>query len=64
MKKDKKHYTVTELAESGVLPVCDRTIRRMIAAGRIKAENIGAGDQPRWIITAAEVKRLKNRRKP
>lgn len=61
-KQEKKHYTVRELADLGILPVCDRTLRRMIASGRIKAENIGAGGQPRWIVTAAEVKRLKKRK--
>lgn len=43
-----KVYTIEEVAE--VLKVHDRTVRRYIKAGDLKAVNLGSAGQPNWRI--------------
>lgn len=43
-----KVYTIEEVAE--VLKVHDRTVRRYIKAGDLKAVNLGSVSQPNWRV--------------
>lgn len=37
------------------MDVCDRTVRRLIAAGKLRAKNIGAGKVPRYAVSREDV---------
>jgi excisionase family DNA binding protein len=37
------------------LDVSDKTVRRMILAGKLRAKNIGAGRVPRYAVNRADV---------
>lgn len=50
---------VAEVCERELIPVSLRTLMRLIAAGRIRAVNIGAGSVPRWALAEAEIVRFK-----
>ena len=62
-KTKKTVLTVSELAASGRFHCSDRTIRRLIISGKLKAANIGAGTRPIYLVTAAEVDRFLKRNK-
>jgi len=63
VKKTPKSYTVSDLAASGALHCSERTIRRLIYAGKLRAVNIGAGEKnPIYLITEGEVARFLSRK--
>lgn len=55
-----KLITIAEVAERQLLPFSVRSLRALIANGRMKAGNIGLGKVPRWAVTEAEIERIKS----
>lgn len=63
MKKE-KHLSPTEFAKLLTPPVTPRQVRRMIAKGVLKAQDVGMkGHKPFWIIPASEAARLNRKRR-
>jgi excisionase family DNA binding protein len=54
-------YTIKEAAE--LLKVHDRTIRRYIKSGELKAANLGSEEQPNWRITEEDIKEFLDSKK-
>ena len=57
--KPKKEYTAAEAVQLGLVPHSERTLRRMIASGRVSARDVSGGEQPRYLIPATELTRLR-----
>lgn len=58
-----KMMTVDELVASGTVPFCAKTIRKLIASGRLKATNVSAGsERPRWLIDPDDARKFVGKR--
>jgi predicted site-specific integrase-resolvase len=57
--KGKTLFTPERIAKLKLIPFSSRTIRRLIAAGKIRAVNTSNAETPRYIVTESEIERLK-----
>ena len=57
-KKITEHYTVNEIVERKLLPFSAKTVRRLIACGKLKATSIALGEVARYRVSKVELERF------
>lgn len=51
-----KPVTLSQAVAKGLAPCSTRSLRRMIASGRLNATNVSCGTQPRWTVHPSDLR--------